>query len=127
MVLVYTTVGDEDDDEGYDHYCQQLTAKAKIRLRWGLRSGYDRSGCSTTILSSDVVDVVPDKDPPHRERGRRRGYDNETAASARRREIEARRGARRSELRQWRLWPELDAMRWPTLLRPCCSVWGCRW
>jgi hypothetical protein len=32
MVLVYTTVGDEDDDEGYDHYCQQLTAKAKIRL-----------------------------------------------------------------------------------------------
>jgi len=32
MVLVYTTVGDEADDEGYDHYYQQLTAKAEIQL-----------------------------------------------------------------------------------------------
>jgi len=59
MVLVYTTVEDEADDEGYDQYCQQLTAKAEIGLRYGLRHDCERCECSSEtyglILASKCV------------------------------------------------------------------------
>jgi hypothetical protein len=35
-VLVYTTIGDEADSEGYNHLYRQLTVEAKIRLQWGV-------------------------------------------------------------------------------------------
>ena len=63
------SVSDSDGD-GYDHHCRQLTAEVKMRLRWELRHGCQRSECSNEasfneFQQSFALPLSPAKEAMH--------------------------------------------------------------